>query len=81
MAWECKRCGSCCRILSSHQPDSEEDRAIVKILNRGDGVCRHLQEDNTCEIYLIRPDICRVNKKDPNLEKKCKEIRKLKGVA
>ena len=30
--------------------------------DRGDGVCRHLKEDNLCEIYDSRPDICNVEK-------------------
>jgi len=29
--------------------------------DRGDGACVHLQEDNTCEIYETRPEICRVD--------------------
>ena len=33
--------------------------------DRGDGVCRHLREDNFCEIYDSRPDICNVEKMYP----------------
>jgi len=36
--------------------------AELKDLDRGDGVCKHLQEDNTCGIYDTRPDICNVRK-------------------
>jgi Fe-S-cluster containining protein len=29
--------------------------------DRGDGVCIHLREDNLCEIYDHRPEICNVD--------------------
>ena len=28
---------------------------------RKDGACIHLAEDNTCQIYETRPEMCRVN--------------------
>lgn len=32
-------------------------------MDRGDGVCRHLDEDNAgCRIYDQRPDVCRVDR-------------------
>lgn len=32
-------------------------------MDRGDGVCRHLDEDNAgCRIYDQRPDACRVDR-------------------
>lgn len=49
MAWECNKCGACCRIAGK----------IVPELDRGDGVCRWLTETNLCSIYEIRPQICR----------------------
>ena len=30
--------------------------------DRGDGVCRYLTNNNLCEIYDSRPDICNVEK-------------------
>ena len=47
--WICQKCGSCCKVAGYI-----EDR-----LNRGDGVCKHLDKNNMCEIYETRPDMCR----------------------
>lgn len=53
MSFECDKCGACCRCAAaiSKFPD----------LDRGDGVCRYLNNDNTCSIYEERPEICRVD--------------------
>lgn len=49
----CTRCGACCRNLG--------ESALLSQLDRGDGVCRHLDVDtNLCRIYETRPKICRV---------------------
>lgn len=37
-------------------------------LDRGDGICKNLAEDNTCRIYDDRPDYCRVSRKNTDLE-------------
>lgn len=52
--FSCSRCGICCRSI---------DR-IPELANfhTGNGVCIHLTEDNLCDIYLTRPDICNVEK-------------------
>ena len=34
----------------------------MKEYHNGDGVCIHLREDNLCDIYSDRPDICNVKK-------------------
>ena len=48
--YDCQRCGACCRHV---------DRVTeMKTFNRGDGVCKHLTEDNLCEIYSERPPLC-----------------------
>ncbi len=47
---KCDQCGLCCRFCHTH-PDLLE-------LDRGDGVCTHLQYDNSCGIYHSRPDVC-----------------------
>ena len=52
MMFECDRCGLCCRSL--------KEIDILSPLNRGDGVCRYL-ENNLCSIYNDRPIICRVD--------------------
>lgn len=72
MAWECNKCGACCKLAGF----------IVKNLNRGDGVCKMLLDDNTCSIYETRPEICRVNKSVPDdlLEQSCNFVRDLTGT-
>ena len=77
MSWTCKQCGSCCKILGSHRPLKEEDRLLLQIFDRGDGVCEHLTEDNLCNIYETRPEICKVDINDTNLEKACEDVRSL----
>ncbi len=34
-------------------------------LDRGDGVCRHLTDDNLCAIYETRPKECRIDQTCP----------------
>jgi uncharacterized protein len=48
--FNCWQCGACCRLV----------RLLPEIahLDRGDGACRHLQEDLKCGIYENRPDAC-----------------------
>ena len=50
----CTRCGMCCRNIDK----------VPELINfhGGDGVCIHLTDDNLCEIYVDRPDICNVKK-------------------
>lgn len=49
----CDACGKCCRRVNL------SEQTIY--LDRGDGVCRYLNEDtNLCLIYESRPLICRV---------------------
>ena len=50
----CDACGKCCRNLHL----SSE----LNYLNRGDGVCKYLNEkNNRCSVYEERPEICRVD--------------------
>lgn len=52
MALNCEGCRAyCCRVAGK----------IMKELDRGDGVCKFLTEDNKCSIYEDRPFICRVD--------------------
>ncbi|VXC97565.1 Flagellin N-methylase [Pseudomonas sp. 8Z] len=54
-AFSCNRCMECCRRVHLLPETAAMDR--------GDGVCRHLDEDNPgCRIYDERPDACRVDK-------------------
>ena len=54
MTFHCDKCGLCCRSLA-FVPQ-------LAAFDRGDGVCRYLAENNLCEIYDARPDICNVEK-------------------
>jgi len=69
--WECIKCGACCKLAGLVLPD----------LDRGDGGCKHLLRDNTCEIYDNRPDICRVpgwmKQKPLELADACNEVVKI----
>ena len=53
LSFPCVGCGACCRnvgrIKGFTEPFDE------------DGVCTHLQSDNSCAIYEDRPLICRVD--------------------
>lgn len=50
----CRNCGACCKYL--HLVEE------LKELDRGDGVCIHLDEaTNHCKIYATRPDICNID--------------------
>lgn len=52
--FRCDGCGLCCRVVGL--------TATYQHLDRGDGVCRHLNtKTNECNIYDNRPDICRVD--------------------
>jgi uncharacterized protein len=54
-AFPCSRCGACCRSVRLSE--------LKAPLDRGDGVCRHLDEiQNTCTIYESRPDICNIQR-------------------
>ena len=52
--FKCDCCGNCCRNLSLS--------SIYSDLNRGDGVCKFLDETTSlCSIYADRPTICNVD--------------------
>ncbi len=58
MAFECWKCGACCKLAGFKAPE----------LDRGDGACIHLTDDNLCSIYENRPDICVLNRERPESE-------------
>lgn len=64
-AFECNRCGACCRLVSE-APETAH-------LDRGDGACRHLigtaGDEHGCAIYSTRPVECRVDKNVPAVMK------------
>lgn len=52
--FECSKCGLCCRHIDMIPELSDYDS--------GNGRCKYLTEDNLCDIYANRPDICNVDK-------------------
>ena len=62
MAQECRGCGACCRsaagLISLPEYWDEEKKK-----------CIYLTEENLCEIYEDRPDICRIKEKKEYSEK------------
>ena len=50
----CDRCGICCEHIDLIPQ--------LKEFDSGNGRCVHLSENNLCEIYLDRPDICNVER-------------------
>lgn len=55
--WECQKCGACCRsnavlIFLPEYWDEEKKK------------CIHLTEENLCDIYEDRPDVCRMKEED-----------------
>ena len=48
--YPCRQCGSCCK----HVDLLEE----MKSFDRGDGICKYLNENNLCSIYKERPNLC-----------------------
>lgn len=59
-AFDCNRCGACCRLVGV---DPE-----LAYLDRGDGACRHLlvtDDGHACAIYEERPGRCRVDESVP----------------
>ena len=52
---DCANCnGACCKHIAGEPTMTDYDR--------GDGVCIHLNKDNSCDIYDSRPNICRSEK-------------------
>ena len=53
--FRCDKCGLCCRSIAGIE--------IYANLDRGDGICKFLNEEsNLCEIYDERPLLCNVDK-------------------
>ena len=53
--YKCQKCGLCCRVLP----------ALLKWPLNDKGWCLHLKDDNTCNVYGIRPKECRVDAQKP----------------
>lgn len=54
MIFPCTKCGLCCKHL--------ELIPQLKHFDLENGRCMHLTDNNLCDIYEKRPDICNVNK-------------------
>lgn len=54
MIFPCDQCGICCKHI--------DQIPQLKEFDSGNGQCIHLMDNNLCEIYSERPDICNVNK-------------------
>ncbi len=52
--FKCTKCGICCRNIDKI-PELAE-------FHTGNGICVHLSDNNLCNIYPNRPDICNVDK-------------------
>lgn len=51
----CQKCGRCCQSLAQN--------ALFEELNRGDGICRHYDEQaRDCRIYDTRDILCDVRR-------------------
>lgn len=50
----CDCCGLCCRQVRT-VPEFAKD------YDRGDGVCKYLNENNRCSVYDNRPEICNID--------------------
>jgi len=48
--FNCEQCGVCCKNVTVFEEMKEFDR--------GDGVCKYLNNKNMCDIYKTRPNIC-----------------------
>ena len=48
--YPCQQCGCCCKNVNLF----DEMRA----LDRGDGICKNLTNNNLCKIYSQRPNLC-----------------------
>lgn len=52
--FKCTKCGICCRNIDKIPELSG--------FHTGNGICVHLSDNNLCNIYSNRPDICNVEK-------------------
>lgn len=68
----CTGCGVCCRTVGAtlvrfreapHAwlPLEREALAAFPYVARADGACEQLGEDGRCQVYLVRPLVCRVD--------------------
>jgi Fe-S-cluster containining protein len=70
--WECTRCAKCCKIMSvpirelaPGQVEFVKAKGFeIRSTDQGwflywHGVCPHLHDENICDIYETRPELCK----------------------
>jgi Fe-S-cluster containining protein len=67
--WKCINCGACCKMIKFVYPN----------LDRGDGACVHLNEENKCDIYETRPRLCRIPEWYPG-KLRARDCDKVRGI-
>lgn len=53
MIFPCTRCGLCCQHIDKVE--------LLRVYDRGDGVCIHYKPGLGCTVYEIRPLACRID--------------------
>ncbi len=57
--WQCTQCGLCCMLAI-------RTGMLDRSYDRGDGICKHLDENNLCSIYDNRPAVCDTRGNSPH---------------
>jgi len=68
----CQKCGACCKVLAMRVPKTDtmyreffsargllfdaQDDEVLLVPSR----CQYLTPENKCQVYDVRPDICRL---------------------
>lgn len=53
MSFPCTQCGQCCKNIS--------DITALEDYDSGNGICKHYNKANGCDIYHTRPMVCRID--------------------
>ncbi len=66
MGFSCKKCGCCCRNVLRWEQNASLLSSLTGMelqfpFKHVNGACEHLSDDNSCDIYTERPDICRTS--------------------
>lgn len=66
MIFSCEKCGACCRNINRWKEIvnklSDFLGEVLEFPYKDiDGQCEYLQNDNSCAIYDIRPNVCRTD--------------------
>jgi Fe-S-cluster containining protein len=63
-SFNCKMCGNCCRNITRWKENEQRLRDLLGMdlsfpFEAHNGICPHLTNENKCDIYDARPNICR----------------------